>query len=249
MKVEVEKDKYKLGKKAGRFAAEKIRNAIADNRQANIILATGKSQFETLEQLVREPGIDWGKVRMFHLDEYIGLPATANASFRRYLKERFIEKIDPLLESHLIRGEAINPEDECHRLGAIIQKSPIDVALVGIGENGHLAFNDPPANFEVEDPYLVVDLDSACRKQQLGEGWFNHLEEVPRRAISMSIRQILKSKSIVCSVPDRRKAQAVKDCLTLPVSTLHPASILQQHADCTFFLDEGSALLVSELGL
>lgn len=243
MKINIENDKFELGKTASKFAAKKIRNAIEKNHRANIILATGKSQFETLEQLVKEPDINWGKVSMFHLDEYIGLPETANASFRRYLRERFIEKVDQLFEIHLINGEAANPEKECKRLGSLIQKHPIDLAFVGIGENGHLAFNDPPADFDTEDPYLVVDLDEDCRKQQLGEGWFNHLEDVPRQAISMSIQQILKSKSIICAVPDSRKAQAVKDCLTLPINNLRPASILQKHTDCTFLLDKSSASL------
>lgn len=244
MKINIEKDKYKLGEEAGKFAADKIRKAIKRNNVANIILATGKSQFETLEQLVKEPEIDWGKVRMFHLDEYIGLPETANASFRKYLMERFLWRVDPLLEVYLIDGEASSPEKECKRLGRIIKDNPIDLAFVGIGENGHLAFNDPPADFEIEDPYLVVDLDPDCRKQQLGEGWFNTLDEVPRQAISMSIQQILKAESIICAVPDSRKALAVKNCLTLPVSNLYPASILQMHADCTFFLDQESSSLL-----
>ena len=182
---------------------------------------------------------------MFHLDEYIGLPITANASFRKYLKERFIEKVPPLKAAHLINGEA-DADKECERLGDLIRKHPIDVALVGIGENGHLAFNDPPADFETEEPYIVVELDEACRKQQLGEGWFNTLEDVPQQAISMSIKQIMKSKYIICSVPDSRKAIAVKNTLTQPVSNFYPASILQLHPDCTFYLDQESASMLSD---
>lgn len=246
MKVNVLKDKYELGVEAGRYSASIIRKSIAEKGAANIILATGMSQFETLEQLVREKDIDWSKVRMFHLDEYIGLPESHKASFRKYLKERFVEKVEGLLEANLINGEADNPEDECKRLGEIIAKYPIDLALVGIGENGHLAFNDPPADFEIEDAYLVVNLDEKCRSQQMGEGWFASIDEVPKQAISMSIRQMMKSKHIVCACPDSRKAQAVKDCLTLPVSNLHPASVLQQHPDCAFFLDETSAALLKE---
>jgi len=242
MKIKIAKDKNELGREAGKTAASKIREAIEQNNCANIILATGMSQFEILEQLVKEQGIDWGKVRMFHLDEYIGLLETAKASFRKYLTERFIDQVEPLLEVYLINGEASDSLEECRRLGEIIKKYPVDVALVGIGENGHLAFNDPPADFVTEEPYLVVDLDEKCRKQQLGEGWFNTLDEVPRQAISMSVRQILKSKSIICAIPGSRKAQAVKECLGQPgVNNLHPASILQQHADCSFFLDEASA--------
>lgn len=244
MEINVLKDKYELGKEAGSYAASVIRKTIAEKGTANIILATGKSQFETLEQLVSEKDIDWTKVRMFHLDEYIGLPETHKASFRKYLKERFVEKVNGLLAVYLIDGETADPQEECNRLGEIIAKYPVDLALVGIGENGHLAFNDPPADFEVEDAYLVVNLDAKCRSQQMGEGWFASVDHVPAQAISMSIRQIMKAKHVVCASPDSRKAEAVRDCLTLPVSNIRPASILQEHPDCAFFLDESSAALL-----
>jgi glucosamine-6-phosphate deaminase len=181
---------------------------------------------------------------MFHLDEYIGLPITHPASFRKYLMERFVSKVPSLSVAHLINGET-NPKEECEHLGKIISENIIDVALVGIGENGHLAFNDPPADFETKEPYIIVKLDEACRKQQLGEGWFNSLDDVPRQAISMSIKQILKSKSIICSVPDQRKALAVKNSLENPVSNLFPATVLQLHSNCAFFLDTSSASLLS----
>jgi glucosamine-6-phosphate deaminase len=242
--IDISKDNKELGQKSGDKAASIIKQAIADKGQANIILATGTSQFETLQQLLTHTDIDWSKVVMFHLDEYIGLPITAPASFRKYLKERFIDKVPSLKAYYLIDGEA-NPQEECARLGAIIKEHPIDMAQVGIGENGHLAFNDPPADFETEQPYIVVDLDEACRRQQFGEGWFPTMDDVPTQAISMSIRQILKSKSIVCSVPDERKAQAVKDCVEKPLSNLHPAGILRTHPDCTLYLDEASASLLS----
>ena len=245
MEIIIANDVKELGQAAGHSAADLIRQAIAENGSANIILATGTSQFETLNQLISEPVIDWSNVVMFHLDEYIGLPATSKASFRKYLKERFIEKIPLLKAAHLINGEA-NAERECERLGDLIKKHPIDVALVGIGENGHLAFNDPPADFETEQPYIIVELDEACRKQQLGEGWFHTLDDVPKQAISMSIKQILKSKHIICSVPDSRKAMAVKNTLEQAVSNLYPASILQLHPNCTFYLDGSSAALLSE---
>jgi glucosamine-6-phosphate deaminase len=244
VEIIIEKDKYALGKKAGKMAASIIRETIAQNGCANIILATGASQFETLDQLVSEKDIAWNKVRIFHLDEYIGLPESSPAGFRRYLKERFIQKVGDLLAVYLINGEAADPEEECNRLGEIIRQHPIDLAFVGIGENGHLAFNDPPADFVTEKAYLVVNLDRKCRMQQLGEGWFKSLDEVPKQAISMSIKQMLKAKRIICAAPDSRKAQAVKECLTLPVSNLHPAGILQEHPDCTFFLDESSAVLL-----
>ena len=244
MEIIVTKDAEQLGKAAGSAAGSLIRQAIRENGVANIILATGTSQFETLKQLISEKGIDWSKVVMFHLDEYIGLPITSNASFRKYLKERFLDKLPPLKAAHLIDGES-NPELECKRLEELIILHPIDVALVGIGENGHLAFNDPPADFDATEPYIIVELDADCRKQQFGEGWFQNLEEVPRHAISMSIQQILKSNHIICSVPDSRKAIAVKNSLEQPVSNIYPATILQLHPDCRYFLDQSSAAQLS----
>ena len=245
MKVKIYNTSNKLGSEAGQAAASKIADAIKKNGSANIILATGTSQFETLNQLISTPGIDWGRVVMFHLDEYIGLPAIHAASFRKYLTERFIAKLPKLKDTFLINGEA-DPEEECERLGVLISKHTIDIALVGIGENGHLAFNDPPADFETEQPYIIVELDNECRQQQLGEGWFKSIDEVPRRAISMSVKQIMKSQNIICSVPDKRKALAVKNCLELPVSNLYPASILQQHKACTIYLDQFSSALLAQ---
>jgi glucosamine-6-phosphate deaminase len=224
------------------MAADLINAAIREQGQANIILATGASQFETLNTLV-EQAVDWSKVVMFHLDEYIGLPESSPASFRRYLKERFIEKVSPLKAVHLINGET-DPVGECERLNEIIEKHPIDVALVGIGENGHLAFNDPPADFDIEAPFIIVTLDNECRQQQFGEGWFKSINDVPEEAISMSIKQICRSKKIICSVPDNRKARAVKNSLEEKVSNLVPASILQLHDGCTFFLDTLSSSLL-----
>ena len=244
MEIIITNDPIELGKSAGIAAAELIRNTIAESGRANIILATGASQFETLKQLVLEKDIDWSKVVMFHLDEYIGLPESSKASFRKYLKERFLDKIAPLKAVYLVNGEN-DPVEECKRLSTIIELNPIDVALVGIGENGHLAFNDPPADFDTNLPYIIVDLDEACRKQQYNEGWFESIEDVPTQAISMSINQLCKSKHIICSVPDIRKAKAVKDCLEEPVSNLFPASILQNHSDCIYYLDKLSSSLLS----
>lgn len=243
MQINLYKNPQELGKAAGSDAGQLVRKAIEANGSATMILATGTSQFETLEQLISEE-IEWSKVTLFHLDEYIGLPQSHPASFRNYLKERFLSKVPPLQGVHLIHGET-DAGEECRRLGELISQQPVDVALVGIGENGHLAFNDPPADFETEQPYLVVALDEQCRRQQLGEGWFRSLDEVPRQAISMSVRQIMKSTHIVCSVPDSRKAIAVRDCLEGPVSNGHPASILQEHARCTCYLDENSAALLT----
>jgi len=243
MKKYILNDPAALGNASGKEAAEKIKEAISQKGVANIILATGTSQFETLQQLLSDKEIDWSAVNMFHLDEYIGLPITHKASFRKYLMERFIQQVPALRAAHLINGEA-DPASECERLGKLILEHPIDVCLCGIGENGHLAFNDPPADFETTSPYIVVALDEACRKQQFGEGWFPTLEDVPKQAISMSIHQIMQSAHIICSVPDERKARAVKDCLENEVSQLYPASILQQHPSCSLYLDKQSSCLL-----
>ena len=240
MKVHISNNSKDLGVSAGLKAAELIKKTIQQKGFANIILATGTSQFETIQQLISDAEISWERVQMFHLDEYIGLPITHKASFRNYLMERFIKLVPNLKIAHLINGE-LDPETECKRLGDLILQNPIDVALVGIGENGHLAFNDPPADFHTEKPYIVVDLDEACRAQQMGEGWFETMDDVPKQAISMSIQQILKSEYIVCSVPDERKSQAVADCLTKGVSNLFPASILQNHPHVDLYLDSSSA--------
>ena len=244
MNISISQNPKELGMVAGAVAAEMIRTAIAARGIANIILATGASQFETINQLIAEKDIPWSKVVMFHLDEYIGIPVTHPASFRKYIQERFLQKVPSLKAAHLISGEG-DAAAECRRIGDLIMQHPIDVALVGIGENGHLAFNDPPADFDTEAPYIVVELDGPCRKQQLGEGWFKSLEEVPRLAISMSIRQIMKSACIICSVPDSRKAVAVKNTLEQPISNLYPASILRSHTDCRFYFDKYSAELLS----
>lgn len=243
MNIQISADAAALGQEAGLQAATAIKEAIAKQGYANIILATGASQFETIKQLIADKEIDWSKVSMFHLDEYIGLPLNHKASFRKYLKERFIAHVPGLKAAYLINGET-NPEEECSRISKLIQDHPIDVALVGIGENAHLAFNDPPADFHIETPYIVVTLDHPCRTQQLNEGWFNSFEEVPEQAISMSIQQILKSKLIICSVPDERKAVAVQNSIEKGISNLQPASILQSHPACYFYLDTASASLL-----
>lgn len=239
MRVSVLANAVELGKTAASVAARHILEAIKIQGRANLILATGASQFEILAHLTMAD-IPWTKVTMFHLDEYLDLPFHHPASFRKYLTERFLEKIDFACTYHLIDGEQV-PALECQRMSALIKQHPIDVALVGIGENGHLAFNDPPADFETEEPYIVVHLDEACRRQQFGEGWFKTMEEVPRQAISMSIRQILKSKIIITSVPDARKAEAVKNTLERPIGPDFPASILRTHPQCYLFLDQLSA--------
>ena len=236
-------NKISLGEAAAEQAATAIRQAIAMNGKARIIAATGASQFEFLEALTKISDLDWTKVEMFHLDEYVGMSISHPASFRKYLLERFINPTG-ITNFHLLDGQA-NLSETCAQLGAAILSAPIDVAFVGIGENGHLAFNDPPADFEIETPYIVVNLDEACRRQQFGEGWFPTFEDVPTQAISMSIKQIMKSREIVCVVPDARKANAVKACLEGEISPLAPASILRTHSNVTVYLDNDSAALLS----
>lgn len=235
-----------MGEAAGNFAALKIESAINEYGEANVILATGASQFFTLKTLINYEIIDWSKVTIFHLDEYIGISENHPASFVLYLKERFLDKVSGVKHFHFIDGTAPDPAMECKRLNDLISPLKIHVALVGIGENGHLAFNDPPADFDIEDPYIIADLDEKCRLQQVGEGWFDGIDDVPKQAISMSVKQIMKSKSIVCSVPDERKAQAVKECVLGEVSNIHPASILQNHEDCIIYLDKQSEKLLKK---
>lgn len=246
MKIVVSKSKNELGKRAAEHGAGLIRAAIRKRGRANIIVATGASQFEVLANLVQADGIAWDKVTAFHLDEYVGLPITHPASFRAYLWKRFVSQLPlPLAAFHYVNAET-NPQKECDRLGKLIAKHPIDVAFIGIGENGHVAFNDPPADFQTSKPYIVVELDKACRQQQFGEGWFGALSAVPKRAISMSPKQIMKTAALVCSVPDRRKAAAVKASLEGKVSPDVPASILQKHRNCTLFLDRESSSLLDK---
>jgi len=246
MKKYVYDAKGDMAAAAGHCAAQAIRKAVKERGQANIILATGASQFEMLRNLVVRPGVDWLRVVMFHLDEYIGIGPDHPASFRKYLQERFVDRVAPLQSVYLVRGDAEDPAAECRRLGMLIQTHPIDMACIGIGENGHLAFNDPPADFETQDAYLVVQLDERCRRQQLGEGWFKTLEQIPCRAISMSINQIMKSRQLVVTVPDERKAEAVRNALEGPLTPECPASILRTHGDCSIFLDAPAASLLAD---
>ena len=245
MKIKIFETKKEMGKVAAERAVEVLEEAIKEKGEAVFVAATGASQFEFLKALTSMPSIDWSRTTMFHLDEYIGIPENHPASFRKYLKERLINKVHPGT-TYLIKGDAEDPELECERLNKIISKKEIDVSFVGIGENGHLAFNDPPADFNTEKPYIVVELNEACRRQQLGEGWFNSLKEVPHRAISMSIKQIMKSRNIICTVPDARKAEAVKDCFEGTISPAHPASILRKHERVFLFLDKDSARLLEK---
>ncbi len=242
MEIVIREDAWHLGRKGAALAASTIRGEITERGCASIVLATGASQFAILQHLVEED-VDWTAVTMFHLDEYIGLAADHGASFCRYLRERFLEPIDYACKYHLVDGLA-DPTEECRRLSKLIDGHDIALALIGIGENGHLAFNDPPADFDVADPYIQVQLDAACRRQQLGEGWFATIDDVPRRAISMSISQIMRSRRLIVTVPDARKAEAVYRAVRGPVTPDCPASILQRHVDTVLYLDFESSKLI-----
>jgi len=243
---QVFRDKQALGEAAAAQAAGAIARAAGERGRARILVGTGASQFEFLEALSRRQGIPWAQVEMFHLDEYIGLSPDHPASFRRYLIERFIRPTG-ITRYHFLDGTQ-DPAEACRRGGAAIREAPIDCAFVGIGENAHLAFNDPPADFATDEPYIVVELDEACRRQQVGEGWFKTVAEVPARAITISVRQILASREIICVVPDARKAAAVRKCLAGPVTPMAPASILQTHENTTVYLDTASAALLPQAG-
>lgn len=236
-------DKPTLGRAAAEQAATAIRRAIADRGAARIIAATAASQLEFLDALTSAGGIDWGKVEVFHLDEYIGLPITHPGSFRKMLTEQLVAKTG-INKYHLLQGDAADVPAALRDAGSQLASSPIDIAFLGIGENAHIAFNDPPADFKTEEPYIIVNLDEACRQQQVGEAWFSEISQVPKQAISMSARQILKSKEILAVVPDRRKARAVKACVEGEISPMAPASILRRHSNATIYLDTNSASLL-----
>lgn len=243
MILKVFTDKRKLGRAAAEQAANAIRRALDERGTARIIAATAASQREFLEELTKAPGIDWTKVEAFHLDEYIGLPFTHPGSFRRMLMEQLIEKTG-IRNYHLLNGDTPDPSVVVRDVGRQLAFAPVDIAFLGIGENGHIAFNDPPADFDTEQPYLIVDLDEACRQQQVGEAWFADISKVPKQAISMSAKQILKAKEILAVVPDRRKAEAIKACFEGDISPMAPASILRRHPNATVYVDTESASLL-----
>jgi glucosamine-6-phosphate deaminase len=243
MRVQTYIDRATASRAAARRASAAIRAAIALGGDARIVAATGTSQLEFLDALTAMAGIEWSLVEMFHLDEYVGLPMSHPASFRKYLIDRLVAPTG-ISRYHLLDGEG-SAGDVADRVGRALAERPADVAFVGIGENGHLAFNDPPADFDSDEPYLLVTLDAACRRQQVDEGWFSSVDEVPQRAISMSVGQILKSHEIIAIVPDARKAEAVRICLEGPVSRSAPASALQTHPLTTVYLDRDSAALLS----
>jgi glucosamine-6-phosphate deaminase len=245
MQIVVKQNRIELGHYTATEAGKFLRHRLAQKPECNMVIATGSSQFEVLESLVAEREIDWSRVNGFHLDEYLGIDRNHPASFCGYLAERFVNRV-PLKSFYYLDGT--QPAEELRKTAsARIAGCKIDLMLCGIGENGHLAFNDPPANFKTREPYLIVELDHACRMQQVGEGWFESLEAVPTQAISMSIAQILTADKILCSVPDERKAVAVKNTVEQPISPDVPASALRQHSDVTLVLDVAAAKGLSNL--
>ena len=248
MKLNVYDTPAAASQAAAEVAAGILREAIAAQGRAVFVAATGNSQLEFLKHLTAAPGIAWERTVMFHLDEYIGIPSSHPASFRRYLGERLTSRV-PVGRVHFIQGDAPDLSAELARLNAAIDATAIDVAFIGIGENGHIAFNDPPADFATETPFIVVNLDEACRRQQIGEGWFVSIDAVPRQAISMSVKQIMKAARILCTVLENRKAKAVKSCLEGEIGPMFPASILRTHAACDIFLDRAAAGLLSQAAL
>jgi glucosamine-6-phosphate deaminase len=246
LNIQIYGSKKFLGEAAADLTSEKLKKAIAERGEANLILATGASQFEFLEVLQKDPSINWSKITVFHLDEYLGMPETHPASFRKYLKERIIDKVQPK-KTYFLEGDAENIEEILSGYESLLKDHPVDIACIGIGENGHIAFNDPPVA-DFKDPKLVkiVELDEPCRRQQLGEGWFNSIAEVPTHALSLTIPAIMRAKSISCVVPDKRKASAVYETLNGPVSVKCPASILRYHENAWLFLDKESASLVEK---
>lgn len=239
MKIRIDKHRRAMSEAAASHAAASIRETIERKGKARVVAATGASQLEFLSLLTATADIAWPRVELFHLDEYIGMPASHPASFRRYLREQLIDKTG-ITTYHLLDGEA-DLEEERERVGQALSREPVDVLFAGIGENAHLAFNDPPADFDATDPYIIVTLDEACRRQQVGEGWFARLEDVPDTAVSMSVQQILRAREILVIVPDARKADAVKAALEGEIGPAIPASILRTHPNVTLFLDEPAA--------
>lgn len=244
MLLKVFENRTSLSQAAAEQAASAIRKALANSGRARVVAATAASQIEFLDALTRSRDIDWGDVEVFHLDEYIGLPITHPGSFRKMLLELLVQRTG-ITHYHLLDGDAKDPKAVARRVSNEIASAPIDIAFLGIGENGHIAFNDPPADFETEEPYIVVDLDQACRQQQVGEAWFANISQVPKQALSMSVRQILKAREVLAVVPDTRKARAIRDCFENEISPMAPASILRMHPNATIYIDRNSASMLN----
>lgn len=238
MEIRICKNSELLGKSAAKYVAQVLKDCIKERGFARIVLSTGASQFDTIKALVEEPGIKWECVEMFHLDEYVNLPQTHGASFRKYLKERFVDKVGKLKAAHFVDGTP-----ECIlKLTEEIRKEPIDIGLIGIGENAHIAFNDPPADFDTKEAYIVVNLNDRCKQQQMGEGWFETIDDVPDQAVSMTAYQIMQCRKIVSCVPYKVKAEAIENTLkSKKVTNMIPATLLKTHPDMILYIDEDSA--------
>ena len=243
MKLVINNDKYELGKQVALITAKKLNEAIANKGNARILLSTGASQFTFFAEIVKQ-NVDWSKVEMFHLDEYVGISEEHPASFKRYLLDRFAN-IVPLKNAYLIDGQK-DPQETIKTLTELLNQAPIDVGLIGIGENAHIAFNDPPADFEDTNAYKVVTLAERCLQQQIGEGWFKNVEETYKQAISMTCSQIMKCETIICAVPYKVKAEAIFNTLTNEVTNNVPATLLKRHKDCTIYCDNDSASLLTD---
>ena len=238
MKINLSENAAELGERAAALTAKLLNEAIEKKGGARLVLSTGASQFETIAALVNKD-VDWSYVEVFHLDEYVDLPITHPASFRKYIKERFQDKVNAKVINYVNTDGDIS--SNIASLTKELRKAPVDVALIGIGENAHIAFNDPPADFDNENAYIIVNLDEKCRKQQLGEGWFATLEDVPKQAVSMTVKEIMKAKAIISSVPHAVKSQAIKETLENDLTPNVPATMLKQHANWNLFVDRNSA--------
>jgi len=243
VRITICEDKHDMGRQAATLGITLIKEAIAERGEAAITVATGLSQFSLYAHLAAAD-LDWSAVTVFGLNEYVGISPTHPSSFRHYLQNRFIRKVQNLKAYHEVQGDAADLTGEVARLNALIKNRQVDVAFLGIGENGHIGFNDPPADFNTTEGYIIVELEERCRRQQVGEGWFATLAEVPRKAITMSVRQMLHSRHVICSVPDQRKARAVAMCLYDQISPYSPASVLRTKRECTLFLDRTSSVLI-----
>ena len=241
MQLQLIPDPARIGAKVAADAERILTDALARQPEATLVAATGMSQLAMLGLLAQSRRIDWRRVTVFHLDEYIGLPASHRASFRRYLRERFLDHLPAQPAFFGIQGDAPDLDAEIARLNQALGARPVDLCFAGLGDNAHLAFNDPPADFDAEAPYIAVALDETCRQQQTGQGWFDRVEDVPPRAISMSVRQILRSRCLLMTVTGQRKAPAVRGMVEGPIDPSCPASALQRHPQCTVYLDPAAA--------
>jgi glucosamine-6-phosphate deaminase len=242
--VRVYAGQTELSQDVARIAQRYLKDTLATRGTAAAILATGNSQIKFLEELIRLGGVDWSKITLFHMDEYLGISANHKASFRRYMRERVESRVKPRV-FHYLEGDALQPIDECERYTKLLQAQPIDLCCLGVGENGHIAFNDPPvANFTDKRSVNIVALDEKCRLQQVGEGHFTGMDAVPQYALTLTIPMLCSAKKMLCIAPEKRKAQAVKDALQGPISTACPASILRRQAQCTLFVDQDSTSLL-----